>query len=90
VDVGKLPNHVKSVSQLSLDLSLFDLIYCSSLLCAVTTIGIRAMVTFLGRVSGRVGFGVVSLSATLDVRHSWNVERLTSEGEFGQCEETHK
>jgi hypothetical protein len=24
VDVGKLPNHVKSVSQLSLDLSLFD------------------------------------------------------------------
>ena len=40
------------------------------------------MVTFLGRVSGRVGFGVVSLFATLDVRHSWNVERLTSEGEF--------
>jgi hypothetical protein len=36
VDVGKLPNHVKSVS-LSLDLSLFDSIYCSSLLCAVTT-----------------------------------------------------
>jgi hypothetical protein len=36
VDVGKLLNHVKSVS-LSLDLSLFDFIYCLSLLCAVTT-----------------------------------------------------
>jgi hypothetical protein len=44
----------------------------------------------LGWVSGHIEFGVVSLSATLDVRHSWNVERLTSEGEFGQCEETHK
>jgi hypothetical protein len=51
---------------------------------------IRAMVTFLGWVSERVGFRVVSLSATLDVRHSWNVEILTCEGEFGQCEETHK
>jgi hypothetical protein len=36
VDVDKLPNHVKSVC-LSLDLSLFYSIYCSSLLCAVTT-----------------------------------------------------
>jgi hypothetical protein len=36
IDVGKLPNQVKSVS-LSLDLSLFDFIYCSPLLCAVTT-----------------------------------------------------
>ena len=24
------------------------------------------------------------------MRHFWNIERLTSEGEFGQCEETHK
>jgi hypothetical protein len=39
VNVGKLPNHVKSVS-LSLDLSLFDFIYYSSLLYVVTTIGI--------------------------------------------------
>jgi hypothetical protein len=54
------------------------------------TIGIQSQVTFLGLVSGHVGFGVVSLSATLDVRHSWNVERLTNEKEFGQCEETHK
>ena len=54
------------------------------------TNGIRAMITFLGRVFECVGFGVVSLSATLDVKHSWNVERLTSEEEFGQCEETHK
>jgi hypothetical protein len=37
VDVGILSNHVKSVP-LSLDLSFFDSIYCSSLLCAVTTI----------------------------------------------------
>jgi hypothetical protein len=36
MDVGKLSNHIKSVS-LSLDLSLFDSIYCSLLLCAVTT-----------------------------------------------------
>ena len=28
--------------------------------------------------------------ATLDMRHYWNVERLTSEGEFGQCEEIYK
>jgi hypothetical protein len=35
VDIGKLSNHVKSVC-LSLDLSLFDSIYYSSLLCAVT------------------------------------------------------
>jgi hypothetical protein len=38
MDVGKLPNYVKSVSQLSLDLSLFSILYCSSLLCAVTTV----------------------------------------------------
>jgi hypothetical protein len=36
VDVDKLPNHVKSVS-FSLDFSLFDSIYCSSLSCAVIT-----------------------------------------------------
>ena len=48
------------------------------------------MITFLGQVSGHVGFGVVSLSTTLDVRYSWNLERLTSEMEFGQCKETHK
>jgi hypothetical protein len=56
----------------------------------LATNGIRTTVTFLGQVSEHVRFGVVSLSITLDVRHSWNVERLTSEGEFGQCEETHK
>jgi hypothetical protein len=56
----------------------------------LTTNGIRAMVTFLGRVSGHVGFEVVFLFVTLDVRHSWNVERLTSNEGFGQCEETHK
>jgi hypothetical protein len=38
----------------------------------------------------QLGFRVVSASATLDMRHSWNVKRLTREGEFGQCEETHK
>jgi hypothetical protein len=37
VDVGKLPNYVKSVSQLSLDLFLFLIPYYSSLLCTVTT-----------------------------------------------------
>jgi hypothetical protein len=36
VDVDKLSNHVKSVS-FSLDFSLFDSIYCSSLSCAVIT-----------------------------------------------------
>jgi hypothetical protein len=37
VDVDILSNHVKSMP-LSLDLFFFDSIYCSSLLCAVTTI----------------------------------------------------
>jgi hypothetical protein len=37
VDVGKLPNHVKYVSQLSLDFFLFLISYYSSLLCMVTT-----------------------------------------------------
>jgi hypothetical protein len=45
VDIGKLPNHVKSVS-LSLLISLFDSIYCSSLLFVVTTPG------FLGKKHG--------------------------------------
>jgi hypothetical protein len=31
-------------------------------------------------VSGCVGFRVVSRSTTFDVRHFWNVERLTNEG----------
>jgi hypothetical protein len=36
------------------------------------------------------GLELCQPSATLDVKHSWNVERLTNEGEFGQCEEIHK
>ena len=39
---------------------------------------------------GCVRFRVMSRFATFDVKHSWNVKKLTSEGEFGQCEETYK
>jgi hypothetical protein len=76
VDVGILPNHVNFLCTCEIGVCVcFSFQTCLShkglvgnwlsiKLPIFPTNGIRAMVTFLGQVSGRVGFGVVSLSAT--------------------------
>jgi hypothetical protein len=51
---------------------------------------IRAIITFLDECLDASGLELCQPFTTLDVKHSWNVENLTSESEFGQCEETHK
>jgi hypothetical protein len=59
MDVGKLLNHVKSVSFFSL-----SILYYLSLLCTITTIGIRAKFAMAGIGTSSTKFNVMKFGGT--------------------------